>query len=340
MLSSQLSEVKPLLTESQYNDVMHYFTSCSPNAKIKASNIVLQCKLDMPLTRKVLQTLVKSNILKCQFGIRCPECNLLLQSPDDVSAIDKEIYCYNCDEKYDISADDVEVYYVFANYPFVERQQNEPSGESDGSVVLANDSLAYFVASGECDLNSMFFAPTTEEYKALQTAYARIFEVQKNTKTTGDTLEALTSNLFNLCKHFNIASIRLKSTNQIDCYVRNKLYIPGISQINCVDSFVIECKNEAKPPKGGYMNKLHGILSNAGKPFGIIVSKCSAPKSFVKLANQIFLNNKIIIIAFDKDALRKIVFENDNLLECIARKIDEVKLNATRDLVAAGLYDA
>lgn len=35
-----------------------------------------------------------------------------------------------------------------------------------------------------------------------------------------------------------------------------------------------------------------------------------------------------------------LVFKKSNLLECISRKIDAVKLNATKDLIALGLYNA
>jgi hypothetical protein len=48
----------------------------------------------------------------------------------------------------------------------------------------------------------------------------------------------------------------------------------------------------------------------------------------------------MIIISIDKDDLNRIVFERANLLECIARKIDEVKLKATKSLKESGLYNA
>ena len=42
----------------------------------------------------------------------------------------------------------------------------------------------------------------------------------------------------------------------------------------------------------------------------------------------------------DKDDLKSIVNRKNNLLECIERKISEVRLNSTTDLVKCGLYNA
>ena len=327
-----------MLEEKQFRIIESYFEGWGPNSKLTASGVSAANGLDFRLTQQVLKALVKEHLLKCSFGVRCPKCGLLLASHEDIATIDKEQYCYNCDENVEIDPEDVEVIYTFENYPFVDGQQSESSYKLDESAARARDSLAELVKSGALDLNSEFFSPTDEEYKDLQFRYNEIFARQQTTKAKGDTLEALTITLFNLCKHFRVAPIRL-NPNQIDCYVRNTLYIPGISQSDCVDSFEIECKNETKPPKAGYMNKLHGIMRVSGKKFGIIVSKCAAPKTFNTLAHQIYLKDDMIIIAFDKFDIESIVFKKVNLLECMSRKIDAVKLNATKDLVELGLYD-
>lgn len=64
----------------------------------------------------------------------------------------------------------------------------------------------------------------------------------------------------------------------------------------------------------------------------------SAPKTFISLSNKIFLKDNIIIISIDKADLQSIIYDRENLLECIERKIDEVKLQASQDLVEYGLY--
>lgn len=265
MLCSQLSTIKSLVDDKQYCEIKKYFESLAPSSKMTAYNFATTNGVDFQLSQKILQELVKVKFLKHDFCIRCPECGLLLSSVESITSIEKEQYCYNCDETVEVSSDDIEVVYTFSNYPFVKGQQSDFPLVLEESVALQCDSLARLLESGLLDINAAFFAPTDKEYQDLQNTYNSIFSLQTNTKATGDTLEHLTIKLFNLCKHFRAtSSIRLQ-VNQIDCYVRNTLYIPGISQAGCIDSFEIECKNEKSSPKAGYMNKLHGILRLSGK---------------------------------------------------------------------------
>nr|WP_325229774.1 hypothetical protein [uncultured Oscillibacter sp.] len=337
MSCSRLSMVEQLMEPEQFFAFEQYFESLSPNCKLSASKVAMATGIDFKLTQKVLQKLVAEKIFKLNYGLRCPVCGLLLDIQDDLPAIEKEQFCYQCEEAVEITPDDIEVIYTFYNYPFATGQQSKKELESSESVARSFDSLTQLIASGTLDLNKAFFSPTDQEYQELQSAYNNIFNIKDTTKEIGDSLESLTARLFSLCRHFRVASIKLRP-NQIDCYVRNSLFIPGLSQVSCKDSFIIECKNEAKAPSSGYMNKLHSILRNTGKQFGIIVSKHSAPSTFVTLSNMIFLNDKIIIISLDANDIKSIIFQKANLLEYISRKIDEVKLNATKELTALGLY--
>ena len=228
---------------------------------------------------------------------------------------------------------------VNATHPFMEGQQSEPALELVKSAVTTNDSLTYLIQQGLIDVNKVLYVPTDKQYNVLQDKYEAIFELKRQTVAKGTTLETLISELFSLCKHLNVSKVRLRP-NEIDCYVRNKLFVHGLSSDNEYDSFLIECKNEKTAPKAGYMNRLHSIMSTHGKRFGIIASKANTPKTFVSLSHDIFLKDDIVIIALDKDDLEQIIVHRKNLLECIARKIDETKLNATKGLVELGLYEA
>ena len=89
----------------------------------------------------------------------------------------------------------------------------------------------------------------------------------------------------------------------------------------------------------------------AGKIIGVEASASAGrTKTTGVLKNKIFkLLDKysqtpakiagIMIISLDTNDLKKIVFQKVNLLECMSRKIDEVKLDATKNLVELGLYD-
>ena len=337
MSYSQLLSLRALLTDIQYEEFINYLSTLSPSSKIRVSTTAANCKIDSSLISKAFQTLCKDGILKHTFAIKCPDCNLLLEEVEGIPDIDTEKYCYNCDESVEISSDDIDVIYTFIKYPFINGQHTEVVSGLSGFVVQEVDSLTHLVKNNELDFNSLFYLPTDDDYELLQELYNNVFKKHPTTKQQGDTLEELVVQLFSLCKHFRVSPIRTE-TNQIDCYVRNKLYIPGISDSSCIDSYVIECKNEATKPKGGYISKLHSILKTSGKTFGIIASKMSAPKTFISLSNKIFLRDNIIIISVDKADLQSIIYDRENLLECIERKIDEVKLQASQELVEYGLY--
>lgn len=279
-------------------------------------------------------------MLTYKFGIRCPHCGLLLREVDSLTEFEGATLCCHCEEEVEPTRDDVEIFYIInTTHPFMEGQQSKPTLELVKSAVPTNDSLTYLIQQGLFDVNKALYAPTDEQYITLQHKYEEIFELKRQTVAKGATLETLISELFSLCKHLNVSKVRLRP-NEIDCYVRNKLFIPGLSADNEYDSFSIECKNEKTVPKAGYMNKLHSIMTTHGKRFGIIASKAKAPKTFISLSHDIFLKDSIVIISLDKDDLAQIIVHRKNLLECIARKIDETKLNATKSLVELGLYEA
>ena len=339
MSCSPLSVIRPLLSNEQFITAKQYLDSLSPGSKLTASNFSARCNIDPSLARRVLKELVTAQALCYVYGVRCPECGLLIKSVQNIADIEDEAYCYHCDETVILSPEDVEVFYTFEHYPFVSGQQSEPTHTSEDTAALQIDSLAQLVSSGELDLNALFFSPTQQEYEQLQALYENIFRSNATTKAKGDSLEVLTHSLFSICRHFRVSDARI-GVNQIDCYVRNKLYIPGVSKVGCKDSFIIECKNTANKPKAEHLNKLHSILRTSGKQFAIIVSRSPVPRTFPKAARDIYLKDGIVMIWLDQNDLHHIIYERLNLLECLERKIEEVKLNASKNLVDLGLYDA
>ena len=342
MSCSRLSVLREFLTKSQYFSLIDFLSSLSPGSKLTESKLMSNTDLDNQVIRSVLDKLLELEVLERSFAVKCPECGLLVKSFDKIYEIEKACKCYHCDTIFEVENDDVYVIYSFKNYPFDTGQQIDSLAKFDvhaESVALTTDSLASFISKNNIDLNRVFFSPSEGDYKQLETMYNSVFKRQPNTKETGDVLENLITKLFSLCHNFTVSSVRLHP-NQIDCYVRNTMFIPGISDSNCIDSFMIECKNEEATPKSGYVNKLHSILNVSGCIFGIIASKYSAPRTFIELANKIYLSDRIIIISIDKNDLYSIVLKKSNLLECVERKITEVKLNATKDLQEIGLYNA
>lgn len=129
--------------------------------------------------------------------------------------------------------------------------------------------------------------------------------------------------------------------------VRNKLFVDvGILKL-FGGRFYIECKNESETPSGGYLSKLHSIitLTNAGTKnecikFGIIISKERGPRTFKELAVKSYLSDGIIIISICGDELKELFDTKGNLLEMIERKATEIMLDATTDMKEAGLFSS
>lgn len=335
MMSSGLSLI--LSNNADYQPTMKFLMDIAVGSYITISNFSVKTGIDYSECVKVLEELTQGVFLEKLLAIRCPECGLLLGivQPNDYAV--QSQYCANCDTDYDITNDCVEVVFKVVNNPFAMGQENKTTLPEHSSA-LENSSLETFLKSGG-SFNREFFCPSNEEYKMLAEKYDNIFKPYTTTKGQGDSLESLVLSLFRCCKQFlPTDKIRL-GANQIDCFTRNKMFIPGISQMGTVDFFVIECKNEQEAPGVTYFNKLHSILINNSLQFGIIVSKYRAAKTLNNFAHKIFLQNKIIMINLDGDDLKKIIIERGNLLECLERKIGEVKLDVTKDLIELGLFE-
>ncbi len=322
---------------ANYQPTMKYLMNVSDGSYVMISNFVTKTGIDYSEGVKVLEELCQSGFLEKQLALRCPECGLLLDIVKPEKYEMGERYCANCDEDMDITNDCVEVVFKVINNPFATGQENKTDLPKHSSA-LNNFSLETFLKNGG-SFNRDFYCPTNEDYKVLNEKYDNIFNTHKTTKECGDSLESLTLSLFCCCKHF-MATDKLKlGDNQIDCFARNKMYIPGISQVGSFDFFVIECKNEKEAPGIAYFNKLHSIMINNSLQFGIIVSKFKAARTLNKFAHTIFLKDEKIMINLDGDDLKKIIIDRVNLLECLERKIAEVKLDAKKDLIELGLFE-
>ncbi|ODM03202.1 hypothetical protein BEI61_03996 [Eisenbergiella tayi] len=331
-----------MLKEPQIQQLNDYFAGLIGGAteNITVSKISEALNWEPSLASKVLAGCKRLGIVSETYGIRCPECSTLIQRIETLDQLPQSSFeCYACGEEITITTQDIEVLFSLINpMVFLSGQQEN---EILKTPVAQENSLDGFLKLN--GINEYFFCPTEDEYEELDKMYTRIFVTQKTKKDTGDTLEKLVIYMFGLCRAFRTNGIKT-TTNQIDCYVRNSLFIPyGV--FNTIGRrFVIECKNENKVPKGDYMSKLHSIIHLMGSDygtikFGIIVSKVRGPSTFRALANKVFLKEKLIIISINGKEIKNLIDCRGNLLEMIERKIDEVTMDATTDLVEAGLYN-
>lgn len=337
MLSSQLSKLKEIINKEELERVEQYVDSFNLNTKITVSKFATSTEISLDLSSKVLTLLSDMGILTLNFAVRCPQCGLLIKIMEDFTDIDTEILCYSCEQESEISSDNIEVIYTVEKIPFPLGQQSKKIMQSILAVLKEEDSLTAYLEKNHYNLNEICYKPSEDELICLKEQYEKVFSSQ-TTKDKGDTLEQLVLNLFNLCKQFEATNGLKPRPNQIDCYVRNKICSPGVPGIGAINRFFIECKNEEEKPSMTYLNKFHSILKLTGNDFGIIVSKMEAPKTYATMLNKIYLNDKIIIISLDKKDLENIIINKKNLLSMIEMKVDEVKLDATRELRDIGLY--
>lgn len=347
MYCSHLSALEGLLNDDQIESLESYFSNLIGGAAKNITVSKLSRALEIPpqVASRVLTKCKEIGIINVFYTIRCPECGMLIKKVDSIADIPSEPFeCYGCNEEIEVEPSDIELVYALENDSVFTEGQQEGLDLSARAVVPEDSMESIFLAGN--NINEYLFHPTDEEYEKLKSMYKSIKNRSGTTKKIGDTLEDLTEYLFNLCSIFKAAGIRT-STNQIDCCVRNRMYLKyGILDI-IGGRFFIECKNEGKTPSGGYMSKLHSVIANTNSgengrciKFGIIISKEKAPSTYKDLAVKYYLKDGIVIISICGEELKNLFDKKGNLLDLIERKANEIMMDSTTDLVEAGLYES
>ena len=336
MYCSHLSALQGMLDDAQIQRLETYFSSLIGGAtkNITVSKTVKALDISPQLASRVLTKCKEIGILKVFYTIRCPECGMLIKKVDSIADIpSKPFECYGCNEEIEVGPSDIEIIYALEDdCVFIEGQQGEL--DLSARAVVQEDSMETIFLAG--NVNEYLFHPTDEEYQKLRDMYASIASRKGTTKKIGDTL----------CPIFKAAGIRT-TTNQIDCCVRNQMYLKFGILDTIGARFFVECKNESQTPSGGYMSKLHSIITTAngggdGKciKFGIIISKEKGPSTFKELAVKYYLTHQVVIISICGQELEELFDSKGNLLDLIERKASEIMMDATTDLKKVGLYNS
>lgn len=344
MYCSHLSALQELLNHDQIQNLEDYFSSLIGGAtkNITVSKLSKALGFSPQVASRVLTKCKELGIVDVFYAIRCPECGMLIKKVSSIADIPSEPFtCYGCDEEIKVEPSDIELMYALDDDSvFTEGQQEEL--DMSARAVVPEDSMESIILAG--GINEYLFHPTDDEYEKLKDMYKAIENRSGTTKKIGDTLENLVEYLFNLCPIFKAAGIRT-ATNQIDCCVRNQMYLKYGIFDTIGGRFFIECKNEKGTPSGSYMSKLHSIIvnTNSGEKgrcikFGIIISREKGPSTFKSLAVKSYLSDGIVIIAICGNELKNLFDNKGNLLELIERKADEIMMEAKTDLIKAGLY--
>ncbi len=132
--------------------------------------------------------------MSVSYGIRCPECNMLIKRVSSSTEIPEGIFeCYGCNEEIEATPKDIEIMYSLTdNRIFINGQQVEIN--LPARAVVHEDSMeSVFLAGG---VNEYLFQLSDEQYRHLLDMYIKVENHKGTTKSIGDTLEELTEKLF------------------------------------------------------------------------------------------------------------------------------------------------
>lgn len=151
MCCSHLSNLKLDITENKMLLLKEYFLTLTPNTKnyITPSKIMRVLDVDYETSVKVLLKLEKAGYLERYYGVRCPECSMLIKTGDFIESLDYEniSVCYSCDEEICVTNDDIVILFRLTEkqFPFNAGQQRKYyTFQNDCAFVAPEDRYALF----------------------------------------------------------------------------------------------------------------------------------------------------------------------------------------------------
>jgi uncharacterized C2H2 Zn-finger protein len=152
MCCSRLSELSNVLAEEKIILLDAYFHSLTPNSAkyITPTKIMRVLSIDYETSVKALLKLENIGVLNRYFGIRCPECSMLIKTMETLEEL-KFVNintCYSCEKEIEISKDDIVILFKLNadDFPFDTGQQEASYRAERESplVALPEDSFAMF----------------------------------------------------------------------------------------------------------------------------------------------------------------------------------------------------
>lgn len=152
MCCSHLLTLKGYLSDKQICKLKSYFLSLTPNSKdyITPSKIMNAIESDYKTSVIILLKLEGMNFLERYYGVRCPECSMLLRTGNTIEELDVANinYCYSCQEDIELISDDIVILFRLKEniFPFDTGQQEVSyiAERESPLVVLSEDSFAMF----------------------------------------------------------------------------------------------------------------------------------------------------------------------------------------------------
>lgn len=144
-----LSVLNNIITEDKIKRLKEYFLGLTSNSRdlITVSKISSALEINNETAVRIILKCEDEGILQRHFGIRCPNCGMLIKdipSPSLDGIFINE--CYSCDEEINISENDIVILFrlIKVEIPFECGQQRGKGIEEDASIVAHEDTLECF----------------------------------------------------------------------------------------------------------------------------------------------------------------------------------------------------
>lgn len=144
-----LSILKEIISEDKINRLREYFIGLTPNNRglITVSKIANSLQISNEMAVQVILKCEEVGMLRRHFGIRCPNCGMLIKEILTPSVDGVHINeCYCCDGEINLSENDVVILFelVRIEVPFEEGQQSGQVVKNEASIVAQEDTLKAF----------------------------------------------------------------------------------------------------------------------------------------------------------------------------------------------------
>lgn len=164
-----LSVLNNIIDENKIDKLRGYFLGLTPNNRdlITVSKIANALEINNETAVKVILKCEDENILRRHFGIRCPNCGMLIKEIPKPSLEGISINeCYSCDEEINISKNDIVILFklIQIEIPFDCGQQRGNNIEDKTSIVAKEDTLESFKIMCEI-ITSQFQEERLRKYK-------------------------------------------------------------------------------------------------------------------------------------------------------------------------------
>lgn len=268
------------------------------------------------------------------YAITCPECEFTLKLSDrqnlikDMNAIH---YCYSCEnEDIKITSSDIHILYKLIKEP--DRQFSIKKTKVFSDKVSTANTLDKQLEKNPTQINSFYYAPSSEDYHELAQLYDDLDREFKNTSDQGAALDQFISKIFSIVPCFSTSTRLQINTTQIDCCVKNDCSIRASVFDIIGNFFIIECKNEKKKSNNTYLKKLSDTMDTMGIKFGIIASRQKWASTCDELAREKFLKHNRFIINLCNEDYNDLVYNKVNLLNVLHDKAIALQTNSKQKL--------